>query len=153
MSKWQSTLLISNFFTDSAASPLTAGSVPTSPSFLSKEKEEIKKLAVDLFPVVKETMEKCQVNHRVTYAIVYECVVFIGAALNNSGNRSDANAAGNRAEAAGTAAAAASTTAADGAVIFDPALESAMKEAALGCVTKFLDSSSANVRFMGLKVI
>ena len=126
-----------------AASSITSGSTYTSASLCSKEKEELKKLTVDLFPIVKETMEKCQVNHRVTYAIVYECVVFIGAALKNSGERSDADVAINGVEAA---------AAASGAVSFDPTLESAMKEAALGCVTKFLDSTSANVQFMGLKV-
>ena len=97
-------------------------------------------------------MEKCEVNHRMTYAIVYECVLLIAAALAkaDSGDRNN-DAGGNDAATNGAGTNGAGTNGACASI--DPGVRVAMLEAALGCVGKFLDSPSADVRFVGLKAL
>ena len=95
-----------------------------------------------LFPTVKTTLEQCQINHRVTYAIVYECVIFIGVALKILEVHE------------GSGAGSSNGSSIDAAVdpVLNQAFRAGMKEAALGCVAKFLESSSTDVKFVGLKV-
>jgi len=83
-------------------------------------------LANRFFPLVKDTMERCEVNHRLTYAIIFECINVIGVAFSQKSVTSASAFQGTKV---------------------------AMMEAALSCVTKFLDSSVVDVVYIGLKAL
>ena len=104
------------------------------------------KMSLAFFPVVKESMEKCQVNHRVTYAVVYECVRFIGAALTINKRVTDKGSSET------LPACTEGAPSASEAEMATPAILHTMMEAASGCVAKFLDSPSPDVQYMGVKV-